>query len=216
MSYDAQTNESEGREIEVRKETPSGAEQSRESSLCLDEKAQARFWKKVNKQGPIPDAAIYGNIGSCWVWTALKNRKGYGRSWVNKNTFLAHRVSFVIAGNLIPKGFGVLHKCDNPSCVNPAHLFVGTRCDNNKDMVKKGRNAKGEKHGSYTQPESVLRGEQAGRAKLKADQVLQMRLLRSGGESLKSLALYFGICISQVSQICAGKRWTHILQCPTK
>lgn len=90
---------------------------------------EERFWEKVDK------------TGDCWEWTGFKNRQGYGQFQVStKNGQPAHRVSFELANGKIPDGMHVCHKCDNPPCVRPDHLFLGTPSDNMKDMVKKGRN----------------------------------------------------------------------------
>jgi hypothetical protein len=86
-----------------------------------------RFWNKVNK------------TKKCWEWLATKNNKGYGRIQVNGKSRLAHRISYGLKNGEIPRGLEVLHKCDNPLCVNPKHLFLGTHKDNLQDMAKKGR-----------------------------------------------------------------------------
>lgn len=88
-----------------------------------------RFWAKVDKSG------------NCWTWTAFKNPKGYGlmgHVQADGNQ-MAHRVSWVMANGEIPAGMLVLHRCDNPSCVRPDHLFLGTAQDNADDMMRKGR-----------------------------------------------------------------------------
>ena len=91
---------------------------------------EERFFDKVHK------------TSSCWIWTGSKNRKGYGQmSFGRRGTkpVQAHRASWCIHFVYLPKGLWVLHRCDNPSCVNPRHLFLGTAQDNTDDMFRKGR-----------------------------------------------------------------------------
>jgi len=106
-----------------------------------------RFWKKVNKDGPIPEHRP--ELGPCWVWTAGIATFGYGIIAPGRNAALgragrrgiaAHRVSWLIHCGIIPEQFCVLHKCDNPLCVRaPDHLFLGTKGDNWRDMLAKDR-----------------------------------------------------------------------------
>jgi hypothetical protein len=97
-----------------------------------------RFWKKVDKRGN----------GDCWEWTASIQSKGYGCISVEGKIKLAHRVAYEIASDEeVPDGMMVLHRCDNRRCVNPSHLFLGSNQDNVDDMVKKDRQARGEKNG---------------------------------------------------------------------
>jgi len=88
---------------------------------------EERFWPKIEK------------TNSCWNWMANKNNHGYGMVLYGDRKRLAHRISWELHNGKIPKGLCVLHKCDNPACVNPDHLFLGTIRDNYEDMVKKGR-----------------------------------------------------------------------------
>jgi len=106
------------------------------------------FWSKVHK------------TDGCWLWTAGKFSTGYGQCHVRLWPMYAHRISWMISNQRnIPYGLFVLHRCDNPPCVNPDHLFLGTQLDNRRDSVAKGRTAKGERHGTRTKPESVHRGD---------------------------------------------------------
>src|SRR3990172_6926022 len=92
---------------------------------------ESRFWIKVKKGE---------EESECWNWIAYKNPKGYGCFGLNGNKIiLSHRYSWIFCFGPIPYGFNVLHKCDNPACVNPKHLWLGTLTDNNHDMCRKGR-----------------------------------------------------------------------------
>ncbi len=88
-----------------------------------------RFWLWVDKSGG-PDA--------CWLWTGGKSPSGYGKFYINRKTVRAHRASFYLMRGYWPAGI-VMHTCDTPPCVNPAHLFEGTTTDNARDMISKGR-----------------------------------------------------------------------------
>tara|TARA_R110000868_G_scaffold319497_2_gene580477 strand:+ start:2884 stop:3231 length:348 start_codon:yes stop_codon:yes gene_type:complete len=102
----------------------------------MNEKDLKRFWNKVDKSPGL------GN-GECWEWISCKT-KGYGMFRLNEKTEQAHRLSYYINNGDIPKGLQVHHACDNRMCVNPNHLWTGTKKDNSDDKVKKGRQAKGE------------------------------------------------------------------------
>lgn len=85
------------------------------------------FWAKVNIRGP----------DDCWEWTGAVNGRDYGRFYVGDKTVYAHRLAWELTSSSIPKGKLVLHKCDNPTCCNPDHLYVGTHCDNMADLTSR-------------------------------------------------------------------------------
>lgn len=94
---------------------------------CITQKVESRFWSKVN-------------IGDgCWEWNAATTWDGYGRFRLNGTQCLAHRISYTMHNKIDPGELLVCHKCDNPKCVNPDHLFLGTNSDNQNDCLKKGR-----------------------------------------------------------------------------
>jgi hypothetical protein len=114
----------------------------------------------------------------CWLWTGQIVRFGYGLiKNQNRRPRMAHRVSYELHRGHIPDGLLVCHRCDNPPCVNPAHLFLGTYADNNRDCQKKGRNTRGERHAG---------------AKLTTDEVRSIRRMYAAGTSQAQLAREFG------------------------
>ena len=150
-----------------------------------------RFWDKVN----------HGGLYDCWEWQRQRNRSGYGmfRNPSLGRSILAHRFSWELANGPILDGLFVCHSCDNPPCVNPAHLFLGTALDNNRDMRRKGRERNGER----------AKGMAHHAAKLTDDQVLRIRAL--GNSVVKSrLAEHFGVNPNTISKICLRQTWQHL------
>jgi hypothetical protein len=121
-----------------------------------------RFWAKVKK------------TETCWTWTAYRDPQGYGTFSVGPRAthapHRAHRVAWELTNGQIPDGSLVLHRCDNPSCVNPKHLFLGTHQDNQRDKVAKGRQATGLRNGKHTKPEKTPRGDNHWRRSQKLNQ----------------------------------------------
>lgn len=123
-----------------------------------------RFWSKVEKNGPLPDQQNphYSGLEKCWTWKVGFFDSGYGSFWLDGIDRLAHRVSFVIAHGSHPSKGSACHKCDNPACVNPSHLFDGDHQDNVDDKVRKGRQPTGEASGPRKHPERMARGDKNG------------------------------------------------------
>jgi hypothetical protein len=136
----------------------------------------------------------------CWLWLRERNNKGYGRFRdYGRRWILAHRWNYLMFNGAIPPGRCVLHSCDTPACVNPEHLFLGTKKDNSQDMVRKGRNRP-----------SGLQGENHGMAKLTAEQVVWYRRLVHRGVSRAFLARAAGVDRSTVENAVSGKKWGHL------
>lgn len=164
---------------------------------------ETRFWAKVNKDGPIP--AHVPEIGPCWMWTAYTEPQwGYGIFRVaNGDTMKkAHRVSWELTYGAIADGLLVLHKCDNPPCVRPAHLFLGTHEENQADKAAKGRGSCGPPHFGEASPNH----------KVTEAQVTEIRRrYATGGVSQSMLADEFGINQTSISKIVRGVRWRRSL-----
>ena len=131
----------------------------------------------------------------CWEWTACSDRDGYGVFQEDGRAKRAHRVSYEFFVDRIPRGMNVLHRCDNPRCVNPKHLFLGTTLDNNRDAIRKNRHS---------------HGEDVPNSKLTLRLVNDMRLERLGGRRLVDLSQRYGISICCVGLICKGQSWRHL------
>lgn len=132
---------------------------------------------------------------SCWEWTGSKNGLGYGQfPFEGENK--AHRVAFRLFVGPITDGLYVLHKCDNRSCVNPSHLFLGTQSDNIHDMMDKGRHV-------------VTRscGDSNGMAKLTQEQVAAIRSAVSAGATQRSLCKPYGVSPMTISRIVRRESW---------
>lgn len=147
-----------------------------------------RFFSKVSRD----------ESGRCWLWTGTGPR-GYGMirptgAARGASKLYAHRVSWELHYGPIPDGKHVLHRCDNPSCVNPEHLFLGTHADNMADKVSKGR-------------QNTLRGEAVKNSKLTEKEVLE---IRSSGLPYTRLAKLYDVSDVQISNICRRKQWAHV------
>jgi hypothetical protein len=168
-----------------------GAHVNRHSTL------EERFWAKVDCRAP----------DECWNFTARIERTGYGIAYVGtvagrRIRIGAHRLSWILAHGEITDDLCVLHRCDNRRCVNPGHLFLGTKKDNYHDMVAKGRLP------SQNPGWIPVRGEKINTAKLSAADVLEIRKRHGAGESASALARAFGISSRNASSIVNRQSWS--------
>lgn len=150
------------------------------------------------KRKPVWDAfheRIKKARNGCWNWTGLLGRWGYAKLQFRDRQLGASKVGWILYGGEVPAGMFVCHKCDNPKCVNPKHLFIGTPKDNTQDAIRKGRMLVGEKNGQH---------------KLTAKQVIKIRERRKRGETLLSIANDFGVKMTAIHKIVHRDHWKHI------
>lgn len=167
-------------------------------NLLAMDTSVARFWQSVR----------IGAQTECWEWTGSRETGGYGHFRVAGKLARTHRFSWQLHFGPIPKGSLVCHHCDNPPCVRPDHLFLGTDLDNNHDMIRKGRQRKaiGDANGMRKRP-SIFAGERHPRAKLSDAQAAEIRRrYASGGHTQRSLAIAHGVSPAQVGHIIRGAR----------
>jgi hypothetical protein len=142
------------------------------------------FWSQVDKSG------------ECWIWCGCLNKSGYGRPSIDDKPKYAHRVAWELTYGPIPDGLVVRHQCDNPRCVRPEHLLLGTHLDNVQDRVNRGRNS----------------NHNPGAAKLTEQQVRDMRAeYTTSSASAATLGRKYGISVRAAYNIVHGKTWKHLL-----
>jgi hypothetical protein len=181
----------------------------------LTPEQETKFWSLVDKNG------------DCWEWLGRK-RSGYGRFYVRKGAYNANRLVWMIKNGVIPESHFICHHCDNPGCVNPSHLFLGTCLDNIRDMIKKGRKvtirgdahyartnpeklARGDRSGPRLHPECVARGERNGDSRLFEWQVREIRQKYAiGGWTWKTLGREYGVSKTAIGFILKRKLWKNV------
>lgn len=160
-------------------------DKARSKWQAIKPSAADRFWPEVEIRGD----------NECWPWKAAVRREneGYGAFWMNGRHHPANRVALQLSGVEVPDGMAACHKCDNPRCCNPAHLFVATHRENNDDKVRKQRHAKGRSHGM-----AKLTSEQI--CEIKSHKPPEMKRMRAG--LLQELASKYGVSRTYISIIC--------------
>lgn len=165
--------------------------------MALDDKIKLRFFKYVDKK----------QSNGCWTWVGAKTNGGYGSFRVDKSVMKAHRVSWIIHNGNIPEnkdhyhGMVICHSCDNPMCVNPDHLFIGTQADNVKDRENKNR-------GVHKQNSPFVNGERNPMSKITMDIAKTIRhLYFAERRTQKEIGQFYKLDQSSVSDICTNKHW---------
>lgn len=136
--------------------------------------------------------AKYKRDEGCWNWTGSKDKDGYGVFFYKKKGYRANKLALQFAGNPVPDGYYACHKCDNPSCVNPSHLYVGTPQQNSDDCRSRGRNQKGEKVHSAKLTEA------------------DVQLIRASFLTDEEAGRRFGVSRSNISMIRTRRTWKHV------
>jgi hypothetical protein len=165
-------------------------------STLLSPDIVAKFWSKVDRSG---------DRGACWTWRGRTNRRrngaiSYGAFSVTGKDYSSHRLSWLLSKGDIPDGLCVCHRCDNVTCVNPDHLFLGTQSENMRDCISKGRDKI--LHG--------LPGESHGYAKLTEGDVLEIRRLLASGVSCASLGRQYRVNQKTIYWIQIRRNWKHL------
>lgn len=176
---------------------PTCRNQARQAPLA------ARFWAKVRKSD------------ACWEWTGSRYPNGYGQFRGKGARGYAHITSWELHSGPVPDGFWVLHRCDNPPCVRPEHLFVGPPKTNTADMWAKGRarptGARPERQRLRLHPELALRGEASPVAKLTEVAVREIRAAHAaGGISKRALGARYGVSDATIGFIVRRETWAHV------
>jgi len=148
----------------------------------------ADFWSRIEKSG------------DCWIWTARRFRTGYGRFDCGGYAWGAHRVAMALTTGEIPE-LCVLHRCDNPPCVNPAHLWLGTLSDNTRDAYSKGR---------MFPPDTRRLGERHPHSKLNREMVRDIRRRIAQGDGYALIARAFGVSQRAIVSVATGRTWRHV------
>jgi len=155
--------------------------------LNATEKNIKRFWCDVDKGK--------GTLKECWEWLGYKTPKGYGTFGINNDSVRSHRFSFFLHTGILNENLCVCHLCDNPGCVNPNHLWLGTLQANNFDKMLKGREPKGSTHFN---------------AILNEKKVKEILIRLHNGESNVAIAKDYPVTKATISDIKTGRAWTHV------
>jgi hypothetical protein len=149
---------------------------------------EERFWQKTVVKGP----------DDCWRWKARLSPDGYGNLRIGKKRIRAHRFSWMLHNVEIPVGRVICHRCNNPWCVNPKHLYAGTMLENMRDCWGGGR------------MENRVRGERCHKSKLTQDDIISIRTAAARGISARELAAEHGVTRNNIDFIVSRRTWRHV------
>ena len=172
--------------------------------------APERFWMRVDTSGPPPPHRP--ELGPCWRWTGGRSDTDYGHLLVDGRYEGAHRFAYRLLIGPIPEGAHVLHRCDTPACVNPAHLLLGDRSANMRDCARKGRLAAQrypDRCRPRCPPERLPRGENHHQAVLTEAAVRAIRAL-ADRVSQRALARRYRVSRRTIARVLAGRTWAHV------
>lgn len=179
----------------------------------LNEKEKERFYKKVDRNGNLPDQSVeaYKGLERCHEWRGSILKDGYGVVMFHHTHLRVHRLAYFIKTGIQPSKIYVCHKCDNRCCCNPDHLFLGNDLDNMRDASSKNRLAIGDKSGPRLHPESLKRGINHYEAKLTEDDVREIRrVYAEGNTSQQELANKYGVNQTNIGFIVRRVKWQHV------
>lgn len=170
---------------------------NRWGSPHINKENNIRHKKYSSLEDYLSDGFSIGNDDECWEWKKHRSKQGYGSAVWNKKSYKSHRLAYEFHKGKIPENICVLHKCDNPPCGNPAHLFLGTNKDNVNDRVKKGRNGNS-------------LGENSHLSKLKNNEVLKIKKLLAKGTHVLVISRLYDVTKETIYGIRDGKTWKHV------
>ncbi len=163
--------------------------------MSMDDLVQIRSYIEQNKN----EKTRAQGMSSCWEWARTKDSRGYGRTWVDGRRIFVHRIAMVVyRGFSLESRLWVCHHCDNPSCFNPEHLYIGTAKENSSDMVNRKRS-------------NPPLGERQGRSFLNEHIIRRVRLMHKIGMKYIDIDNLLHLKLGHARSICVFKIWKHIL-----
>lgn len=168
--------------------------------MNITESDITRFWSKVEKRG----------ANECWEWTGARTGHNYGSMKLNGRMVGSHRLALIVSGVELSDDLQACHRCDNPPCCNPAHLYAGTYYENHADKARRGRQRTGDAHHARAHPEIIPRGERHGMAKLNDEAVREIRKSHQEGENYLQISTRLNFHPTTIGLVVRKKTWKHV------